>query len=145
MIGLGWFLYSSCVHVHLLSVSLLFFIWMSVTMGALKDSRLKGWGCCCYSVVSDSLWPYELQHSRFPCPSLSPWVCWNSCPLSQWCHPTISSSVVPFSSCLQSFPASGSFLVSQFFSSGGQSIGASAFLSKKYFPSLAVSPPYITW
>ena len=78
-----------------------------------------------YSVVSDSLWPHGLQQARLPCPSLSPAVCSNSCPLSQWYPPTISSSVVPFSSCLQSFPASGSSL-SQLFASGGQSIGASA-------------------
>ena len=77
------------------------------------------------SVVSDSLQPHELQHARLPYPPPSPGVCPNSCPLSQWCHPTISSSVVPFSSCLQSFPASGSFLMSQLFASGGQSIGAS--------------------
>ena len=78
------------------------------------------------SVVSDSLWPHELQHARPPCPSPTPRVHSNSCPLSQWCHPTISSSVVPFSSCRQSFLASGSFLRSHFFASGGQSIGASA-------------------
>ena len=78
------------------------------------------------SVVSDSLQPHGLQHARLACPLLSPEVCSNSCPLSQWCHPTISSSVVPFSSCLQSFPASGSFPVSQFFPSGGQSVGVSA-------------------
>ena len=78
------------------------------------------------SVVSDSLRPHGLQHARLPCPSPSSRVCSNSCPLSQWCHPTISSSVFPFSSCPQSFPASGSFLVSQFFASGGQSIGVSA-------------------
>ena len=78
------------------------------------------------SVVSSSLWPLGLQHARLPCPSLSPRVCSNSCPLSQWCHPTISSSVIPFSSCPQSFPASGSFQMSQVFASGGQSIGASA-------------------
>ena len=77
------------------------------------------------SVVSDSLWPHESQHGRPPCPSPTPGVYSNSCPLSQWCHPTISSSVVPFSSCLQSFPASGLFHC-QFFTSGGQSIGASA-------------------
>ena len=59
--------------------------------------------------MSDSLWPHELQHTRFPCPSLSPGVCSNSCPLSRWCHPTMSSSIVPFSSCLQSFPASVQF------------------------------------
>ena len=68
---------------------------------------------------------HELQHGRLPCPSLSPGVCSNSCPLSQWCCPTISSFVVPFSSCPQSFPASGSFPMSKLFSSGGQSIGAS--------------------
>ena len=68
----------------------------------------------------------ELQYIRLPCPSLSPRVCSDLCPLNQWCHPTISSSVIPFSSCLQSFPASGSFLMSQLFVSGDQSIGASA-------------------
>ena len=75
--------------------------------------------------MSDSLRPHELQHSRLPCPSLSPRVCSNSYLLSQWCHPTISSSVAPFS-CPQFFPASGSFSVSQLFASGGQSTGASA-------------------
>ena len=77
------------------------------------------------SVVSDSLRPHGLQHTRPPCPP-TPGVHSDSCPLSRWCHPTISSSVVPFSSHLQSFPASGSFQMSQLFSSGGQSIGASA-------------------
>ena len=85
------------------------------------------------SVVSDSLQPHGLMHTSLPCPSLSPGVCLNSCPLSQWCHPTISSSVVPFSSCPQSFPASGSFLImTQLFTSGGQSIGSSA--SASVFP-----------
>ena len=78
------------------------------------------------SVVSDSLWPHGLQNASLPCPSLSPGVCSNSCPLSQWCHPTISYSVIPFSSCLQSFPALRSFPMSELFTSGGQSIGASA-------------------
>ena len=68
---------------------------------------------------------HGLQHTRLPCPSPTPRACSNSCPLSQWCHPTILSSIFPFSSCLQSFPASGSFPMSQFFASGGQSIGAS--------------------
>ena len=77
------------------------------------------------SVVSESLRPYGLQYARLPCPSPAPEACSNSCPLSQWCHPTISSSVFPFSSCLQSFPASGSFPMSQFFAPGGQSIGVS--------------------
>ena len=74
------------------------------------------------SVVSDSLWPHEAQHPRPPYPSPAPGVYPNSCPLSRWCHPTTSSSVIPFSSCPQSFPASGSFPMSQLFSSGGQSI-----------------------
>ena len=77
------------------------------------------------SVVSNSLWPHELQHTRLPCPSPTPGVYPNPCPLSWWCHPTISSSVVPFS-CPQSFPASGSFPMSQLFASGGQSIEVSA-------------------
>ena len=77
------------------------------------------------SVMSDSLWPHGLKHARPPCPSLYPGACSNSCPLSRWCHPTISSSVVPFSSCLQSFSASRSFQMSEFFASGGQSIGVS--------------------
>ena len=76
--------------------------------------------------MSNSLLSHGLQNARLPCPSFSPRACSNSCPLGWWCHPTISSSVVPFSSCLQSFPASGSFLMSRLFSSGGQSIGASA-------------------
>ena len=79
-----------------------------------------------HSVVSDSLLPHGLQYTRLPGPSISPRVCSNSCPLSQWCHPTISSSVTPFSSCPQSFPASGSFPMSWLFISGGQSIGVSA-------------------
>ena len=78
------------------------------------------------SVVSDSLWLHGLQHARLPCPSPSPGACSNSCPLSWWCLPTISSSVVPFSSCLQSFPASGSFPMSLLFTSDGQSTGTSA-------------------
>ena len=77
------------------------------------------------SVVSDSLWPHGLQHARLPCPSPTPGAYSNSCPSSRWCHPTISFSVVPFFH-LWSFPASGSFPVSQFFSSGGHSIGVSA-------------------
>ena len=82
--------------------------------------------------MSDSLQPHGLQHARPPCPSPTPGACLNSCPLSQWCHPTISSSVLPFSSHLQSFPASGSFPRGQFFASGGQSIGVSA--SASVFP-----------
>ena len=77
------------------------------------------------SVVSDSLRRHGLQHARPPCPSPNPGVYSNSCTLSQWCHPTISSSVTPFSSCLQSFPASGPFPVSQLFASRGQSTGTS--------------------
>ena len=82
-----------------------------------------------HSVVSDSLRPHESQHTRPPCPSPMPRVYPNSCPLSQWCHPAISSSVIPFSSCPQSLPASESFPVSQLFSWGGQSTGVSALAS----------------
>ena len=78
------------------------------------------------SVLSEFLWPHGLQLARLPCPSPSPGVCSNSCPLNWWYHPTILSSVIPFSSCLQSFPASESFEMSQLFASGAQSSGASA-------------------
>ena len=84
------------------------------------------------SVMSDSLQPHGRQHARLSCPSPSPRACSNSCPLSWWCHPTISSSDIPFFSCLQSFPASGSFPLSQLFAPGGRSIGASA--SAPVFP-----------
>ena len=77
------------------------------------------------SVMSDSLWPHGLQHARPPCPSPDPGIYSNSCPLSQWCHPTISSSVIPFS-CLQSFPSIGSFQICQLLAWSGQSIGVSA-------------------
>ena len=87
------------------------------------------------SAMSDSLQPYGLQHARLPCPSLTPGACSNSCPSSWWCHPTILTSVVPFTSCLQYFPGSRTFSVSQFFASGGQGIGASA--------SASVLPMYI--
>ena len=93
----------------------------NVVVSSLKV-RLSFFSC---SVVSNSLWPHEQQHARLPCSSPSPGAFSNSCWLSQWCHPTISSSVAPFSSCPQFFPASGSFPVSQLFTSGGQSIGAS--------------------
>ena len=83
-------------------------------------------------VMSNSLWSHGQQHARLPCPSSTPRTCSNSCPLSQWCYPIISSSVIPFSFCLQSFPASGSFLMSQFFASDGQSIGASASASASF-------------
>ena len=79
--------------------------------------------------MSNSLQPHGLQHTRLPCSLPTPGACSNSCPSSWWCHPTISSSVVPFSSCLQSFPPSGSFPMNQLFTSGGQSIGASALAS----------------
>ena len=93
------------------------------------------------SVMPDSLPPHRLQHSRLPCPSPTPGACSDSCLLSQWSHPAISSSVIPFSSWLQSFPVSGSFQTSQFFASGGQSIGVSASASvlpmniQDWFPS----------
>ena len=92
-------------------------IFLAMAFSSVQFSRL---------VVSDSLWPHELQLARPPCPTPTPRAYPNSCPLSWWCHPTISSSVVPFSSCRQSFPASGPFEMSQLFASGGQSIGVSA-------------------
>ena len=82
-----------------------------------------------HSVVSNSLWPHGLQHARLPCPSPTPGAYSNSCPSHWWCHPTISSSIIPFSSHLQSFSASGSFPVNQFFASGGQSTEVSALAS----------------
>ena len=85
-----------------------------------------------HSVVSDFLWPHGFQHASPLCPSPTPGAYTNSCPLSRWCHPTISSSVIPFCSCLKSFPASGSFPMSQLFTSGGQSFGVSA--STKVLP-----------
>ena len=99
--------------------------------------------------MSNYLPLYGLQHARHPCPSPTPRACSNSCPLSQWCHPTVSSSVVPFSSCLQSFPASGSFPMSWLFASGGQSVGVSVSTSvlpmniQDWFPlGLLVCSPY---
>ena len=91
--------------------------------GPLSELLFSQFSC---SVVSDSLWPYGSQYASPPCPSPTPEACLNSCPLSRWCHPTILFTVVPVSSYLQSFPASGSFQMSQFFTSGGQSIGVSA-------------------
>ena len=85
-----------------------------------------------YSVVFDSLWLHELQHTRLPCPSPTPEACSNSYPMSWWCHPTISFSIIPFSTCLQSFPASGAFPMSQFFASGGPSITFSISPSNEY-------------
>ena len=99
----------------------------------MKNRVRNGWRCYSvqfsFSVVSDSLWPHELQHARPPCPSPTPRVYPNSCPLSWWCHPAISSSVVPFSSCPQCLPASGSFPMSQLFTWGGQSTRVSALAS----------------
>ena len=92
-----------------------------------RESReRKNVSCCSVTKLCPTLWPHGLQHARLPCPSPSPGVSSNSCLLSWWCYPTISSSVVPFSSCLQSFPASGSFPMSWLFIPGGQSIGASS-------------------
>ena len=97
-------------------------------MLSLNSWQSSKWWLLLFShwVVFYSLPPHEQQHASLPCPSVSPWVFSTSRPLSQWCHPAISSSVIPFSSCPQSFPASGSFPVSWLFASGGQSIGVSA-------------------
>ena len=98
--------------------------WQQDTLSELNHLLMSVQFSC--SVVSDSLWPHELKQARPPCPSATPRACSNSCPSGRWFHPNNSSSVVPFSSCLQSFPASGSFQMSRFFTSGGQSIGVSA-------------------
>ena len=98
-------------------IVLIFYNWSQLSFSSFQFSS---------SVVSDSLWPHESQHARPPCPTPTPGVRPNSCPLSTWCHPAISSSVVPFFSWLQSLPASRSFPMSQFSESGGQSIGVSA-------------------
>ena len=95
-------------------------MWYSLT-AAMRHLIQFNW-----SVMSDSLQPQRLQHAKPPCLSPTPGVYSNPCPLSRWCHPTISSSVIPFSSCFQSFPASGSFQMSQLFASGGQRTGVSA-------------------
>ena len=108
---------------QIISLSILFYLLGSFQWGSVQFS-------C--SVMSDSLWPHGLQYARPPCPSPTPGVYPNSYPMSWWCHPTISSSVVPFFSHLQSFPASGSSQMSQLFESGGQSTGASA--SKSVLP-----------
>ena len=109
----------------IISISLLNFIIILISSANIFFKLLL-FSC---SVVSDSLWPHGLHQARLPCPSPSLGTCSNSCLLSQWYHPTILSSVVPFPSCLQSFPPSRSFLISQLFSSDGQSIGTSALAS----------------
>ena len=106
----------------LLRLSMLWYKWMFQSYFKMHNLYSVQFSC---SVMSDSLQPHELQHARPPCPSPTPGVHPNPCPLSRWCHPTIASSVVPFS-CPQSFPASGSFPISQLFASGGQSIRVSA-------------------
>ena len=103
---------------------------MLKTLNVCDGVKCKLVRVCCYcsvtSVMFDPLLPHELKHARPPCPSPTPGVYSNSCPLSRWCHPTISSSVIPFPSCPQSFPQSGSFPMSWLFASGDQSIGVSA-------------------
>ena len=103
-------------------LSLALAMWRSLEI----SDRCFQWSQFSRSVMSNSLRPHELQQARLPCPSPTPGTCSSSCPSSWWCHPAISSSVVPVSFCLQSFSASGSPPTSQFFTSGGQSIGASA-------------------
>ena len=119
-----------CTHLYLPNLSHILFAnpstsppWICRCKYAFTQLSSVQFSC---SALSDSLRPHKPHHARPPCPSPIPGVYPNSCPLSRWCHPTISSSVVPFSSCPQSFPASGSFQISQLFTSGGQSIGVSA-------------------
>ena len=116
-------------HVKSLDISLISICWL---LPVIFQSFCSMFFSC--SVVSDALWPHGLQHARLPCPSPSPRACSSLCPSSWWCHSSILSSAVPFSSCLQSFPASGSFLMSRLFASGGQSIGASASASGSVLP-----------
>ena len=117
-----WMVRNNCSHFfeHLYVMFFMYTIWFCFDSMFTQSVQFNCW------VLSDSLRSHGLQHARPPCPSPTPGFYSNSCPLSRWCHPTISSSVVPFSSCLQSSPASGSFQMSQFFTSGGQSIGLSA-------------------
>ena len=114
-----YFRYPHCIwqHFTLLTSQKIVFFFFSLLIDSVQFS---------HSVVSDSLKPHELQHTRPPCPSPTPRACSNLCLSSQWCHLTISSSVIPFSSCLQSFPTSGSFQMSQHFAWGGQNTGVSA-------------------
>ena len=107
--------WSKLAHAHILSKAI--YIFNAISIKVSLDQSLS-----CVQLFAT----HGLQHARFPCPSTTPRASSNSCPSSWWCHPTISSSVVPFSPCLQSFPASGYFLMSQFFASVGQSTGASA-------------------
>ena len=104
-------------------------------VGSWKNVRWADRGILLFShsVMYDSLRPHGLQHARLPCPSPFPGACSNSCQLSRWCHPTISSSVVPFASCLPSFPASGSFLMSQLFALGGKILESQLQLQRQYF------------
>ena len=116
------------IHERVYFTVILFLLWIKYTHYQIRSDQIS------HSVVSDSLQPHESQHTRPPCLSPTPGVHWDSRPLSQWCHPAISSSVVPFSSCPQSHPASGSFPMNQLFAWGGQSTGVSAsasFLPKK--------------
>ena len=101
----------------------------NIILGSIKKHSIWEYALVLLLLFSCSLQPHGLQHARLFCPSPSPGACSSSCLLSQWCHPTISSSVIPFSSCLQFFPALGSFPISQLFTSGGQSVGTSALAS----------------
>ena len=127
---MNWFnfLFMSGKDKRILDISLCLFVFFFSGKIDSVDKNSKTYSSVqfSHSVVSDCLWPRDLQHTRPPCPSPTARVYPNPCPLSQWCHPTISSSVVPFSSCPQSFPALESFPISQLFPSGGQSIGVSA-------------------
>ena len=114
---------SNFIHV-VANGNILLFLWMnSISLYMYMCIYLLLFSCC---VMSSSFRPHGLQYPRLPCPSLSPGACPNLLPLSQWCHPTVSFSVIPFSCCLHSFPASGSFPMSWLFTSGAQSIGTSA-------------------
>ena len=113
----GTELHLLCYYHHLVAA-----LWIACHNGTISEKQVMLLFSC--QVVSNSLWPFGLQLARLPCPSPSPRLCSRSCALNRWCHPTISSSVVLFSTCLQSFTASRSFPMSQLFTSGGQGTGA---------------------
>ena len=113
-----------------------------------NDPKVKAYCCCSVAIMPNSFQPHGRQHARLPCLWLFPWVCSNSCPLGQWCHLTITSSVALFSFFFQSFPASESFPISQLFASGGQSIGASLFSispSNEYSGLISLRVYWLVW
>ena len=130
------YIYIYNIYTHIIYVKTIYPKLVKITNLRKSENQLTQINCIfihsvqfSHSVISDSFQPPGLQHTRLPCPLPTPRACSNLCPSSRWCHPTISSSAIPFFSCLQSFPASGSFPMSQFFTPGGQSVKASVLAS----------------